>query len=611
MADIIKLLPDSVANQIAAGEVIQRPASVIKELVENAIDAGAQNITVILRDAGRTLIQIIDDGKGMSFTDARMAFERHATSKITSADDLFNIRTKGFRGEALASIAAVAQVELKTKRTEDELGTRLEISGSNVVKHELTGCSNGSSFSIKSLFYNVPARRKFLKTNPVEFRHIVNEFHRIALVAPEVSFKLIHNNDDIFDLTAGNYRQRIALLFGKALNARLVTVEADTSLVRISGFVGKPEAARKKSGEQFFFVNNRYMRHPYFHKAIMEAYGNILQTDAMPAYFIYLEVDPDTIDVNIHPTKTEIKFENEQAIWPILMAAVRESLGKFNLVPAIDFDQEGAIDIPVLTKDTEIRMPTIAIDPTFNPFRTTQKPASAPQPRPSKSIPSDWDTLYKDFTGTSAPKPEPEPPVSTGLFDEADTRVEGSENFYQFKGRYIVTSVKSGMMFIDQHRAHTRVLYEKFLANIEHRKVASQKLLFPETIELSTDRVTVLEDIRETVSFLGFDIERFGTTTFSINGVPPDTGGFSPVQLLHQLVDVAATGGKNIKDNKAELLAMASAQATAIRYGKKLTNDEMQFLVDSLFACSMPNYAPDGKAVLHILSENEIERLFR
>ncbi len=611
MADIIKLLPDSVANQIAAGEVIQRPASVIKELVENAIDAGAQCITVILRDAGRTLIQIIDDGKGMSFTDARMAFERHATSKITSADDLFNIRTKGFRGEALASIAAVAQVELKTKRAEDELGTKLEISGSNVTKHELTGCSNGSAFSIKSLFYNVPARRKFLKSNTVEFRHIVNEFHRIALVAPEVSFKLIHNDDDVFDLTAGNYRQRIAFLFGKALNARLVSVDADTSLVRISGFVGKPEAARKKSGEQFFFVNNRYMRHPYFHKAVMEAYGNILQADTMPSYFIYLQVDTDTIDVNIHPTKTEIKFENEQAIWPILMAAVRESLGKFNLAPAIDFDQEGAIDIPVLTKNTEIRMPTIEVDPSFNPFRSTQKPTAATPPRPSKSIPSDWDTLYKDFTGTPIPEPEPEPQTTAGLFAESDTGIEGSDNFYQFKGRYIVTSVKSGMMFIDQHRAHTRVLYEKFLANIEHRKMASQKLLFPETIELSTDRVAVLEDIRETVSFLGFDIERFGPATFSINGVPPDTGSTGPVQLLQQLVDAAATGGKSIKTNKAELLATISAQSTAIRYGKKLSNEEMQFLVDSLFACTMPNYAPDGKPVLHILSDNEIERLFR
>lgn len=623
MADIIKLLPDSVANQIAAGEVIQRPASVVKELVENALDADATSIKVIIKDAGRTLIQVIDDGKGMSETDARMAFERHATSKIVNASDLFNIHTKGFRGEAMASIAAIAHVVLKTKPHDAELGTHLEINGSEVQKQEPCSCPPGSNLSVKNLFFNVPARRKFLKTNSTEFRHIINEFQRIALVAPNVSFQLYHNDEEVLDLQAGNMRQRIIGVFGKTLNPKLISIEVETSVVKISGFIGKPEFARKKFGEQFFFANNRYMRHPYFHKAVMDGYGNILQHETVPSYFLYLDVDPGSVDVNIHPTKTEIKFENEQAIWPILMATVRESLGKFNVVPSIDFDQEGAIDIPVLNQHTEIKIPVIETNPDYNPFKSTMpKAAGTGFSAPKNTIPNDWEKLYTSFeedTSTdddegdfSAPKDVDSAfGSSEKLFNDAEQQSQNDDNFHQYKNKYIITSVKSGLMLIDQHRAHSRILFEKYLKNIELNRVASQKLLFPDTIELNAEDVVILEEIKEVIKCLGFDVERFGKNTFAINGVPYEMGNLNAVALLEQFIETASEQGRQVKTDLSEALAKTCAKTAAIQYGKKLSGAEMQNLVDSLFACDIPNYSPYGKSVLTIIQDNELERLLK
>ncbi|MFB6319235.1 DNA mismatch repair endonuclease MutL [Saccharicrinis sp. FJH54] len=620
MTDIIKLLPDSVANQIAAGEVIQRPASVVKELVENAIDADSTEIKVIIKDAGKTLIQVIDDGKGMSDTDARMSFERHATSKITDATDLFNIHTKGFRGEALASIAAIAHVEMKSRHSGSEIGTYLEIKGSKVEQQEPVSCPQGTNINVKNLFFNVPARRKFLKSASTEFRHILNEFQRIALVAPEVTFKLYHNDEEILDLPSGSMRQRIVGVFGKSLNPKLVALEVETSIVKITGFIGKPEFARKKFGEQFFFANNRYMRHPYFHKAVMDGYGNILQAETIPSYFLYLDVDPASVDVNIHPTKTEIKFENEQAIWPILMAAVREALGKFNVVPSIDFDQEGAIDIPVLHKDTEIKMPVVHTNPDYNPFKTSGGggTSSGSYERPSMHIPTDWDKLYAGFEGESETEEEtdndfgsavePEIKKADRLFDEEVETVQSGQSFFQYKNRYIITSVKSGLMLIDQHRAHSRILFEKYLKNIENHKVISQKLLFPETIEISAEDGIILEEIKDVLACLGFDVERFGKNTFAINGVPYDTGNINAVALLEQLIETASEQGRSVKTDMSEALARICAGTAAIQYGKKLSESEMQDMVDSLFACSMPNYSPDGKPILTILEDSELER---
>ncbi|MFC0878403.1 DNA mismatch repair endonuclease MutL [Saccharicrinis sp. FJH2] len=619
MTDIIKLLPDSVANQIAAGEVIQRPASVVKELVENAIDADATQITVIIKDAGKTLIQVIDNGKGMSDTDARMSFERHATSKITDATDLFNIHTKGFRGEALASVAAIAHVEMKTRQVGAELGSVLDINGSKVERQEPVSCPQGTNISVKNLFFNVPARRKFLKSASTEFRHILNEFQRIALVAPDTTFKLYHNDEEILDLPSGSIRQRIVGVFGKPLNPKLVSLEVETSIVKISGFIGKPEFARKKFGEQFFFANNRYMRHPYFHKAVMDGYGNILQPETIPSYFLYLDVDPASVDVNIHPTKTEIKFENEQAIWPILMAAVREALGKFNVVPSIDFDQEGAIDIPVLHKDTEIKIPVVHTNPEYNPFRSTgTKTSSGSFETPSKHIPTDWEKLYADFEDETESEKnedkdfgstvEPEIKQAEKLFDEEEHTVRTEQSFFQYKNKYIITSVKSGLMLIDQHRAHSRILFEKYLKNIEDNRVISQKLLFPETIEISAGDGVILEEIKDVLACLGFDVERFGKNTFAINGVPYETGNVNAVALLEQLIETASEQGRSVKADLSQSLARICAGAAAIQYGKKLSESEMQDMVDSLFACSMPNYSPDGKLILTILEDTELER---
>lgn len=626
MSDIIRLLPDSVANQIAAGEVIQRPASVIKELVENAIDAGAQHIDVLVTDAGKSSIQVIDDGKGMSETDARLSFERHATSKIREAADLFALRTMGFRGEALASIAAVAQVELRTCVEGEELGTKLVIAGSKVESQEAISCPKGSNFCVKNLFFNVPARRKFLKSNQTELSNILTEFERIALVNPNVSFTLYHNDAELFNLPAIQLRQRIMGVFGKKINQDLLSLDVDTTMVRISGFVARPESARKKGVRQYFFVNGRYMRHPYFHKAIMDAYEHLIPVGEQVSYFIYFDVDPGNIDVNIHPTKTEIKFENEQAIWQILAAAVKETLGKFNAVPSIDFDTEGMPDIPAFESSpyAGIQPPKTTYNPDYNPFNTSAVPPSSYSSKPSR----DWEQLYEGLEHHSSAQhiqksyPDDgdyftavsmEQPVTPTLYDHSEEAAMGekSSQHYQFKGRFILTSVKSGLMIIDQQRAHIRILYDQYLEQITRRQGASQGMLFPDIVQFPVSEVPVLQEIMEDLSYLGFELTDLGGGSYAINGIPSGIEGLNPVELIQSMVHTAMEKGGKVKEEVQSNLALTLAKAAAIVPGQVLTNEEMNGLVDGLFAVATPNYTPDGKTVLSVLQEDELEKLFK
>ena len=626
MSDIIRLLPDSVANQIAAGEVIQRPASVIKELVENAIDAGAQHIDVLVTDAGKSSIQVVDDGKGMSETDARLSFERHATSKIREAADLFALRTMGFRGEALASIAAVAQVELRTCVEGEELGTKLVIAGSKVESQEAISCPKGSNFCVKNLFFNVPARRKFLKSNQTELSNILTEFERIALVNPNVSFTLYHNDAELFNLPAIQLRQRIMGVFGKKINQDLLSLDVDTTMVRISGFVARPESARKKGARQYFFVNGRYMRHPYFHKAIMDAYEHLIPVGEQVSYFIYFDVDPGNIDVNIHPTKTEIKFENEQAIWQILAAAVKETLGKFNAVPSIDFDTEGMPDIPAFESSpyAGIQPPKTTYNPDYNPFNTSAVPPSSYSSKPSR----DWEQLYEGLEHHSSAQhiqksyPDDgdyftaasmEQPVTPTLYDHSEEAAMGekSSQHYQFKGRFILTSVKSGLMIIDQQRAHIRILYDQYLEQITRRQGASQGMLFPDIVQFPVSEVPVLQEIMEDLSYLGFELTDLGGGSYAINGIPSGISGLNPVELIQRMVHTAMEKGGKVKEEVQSNLALTLAKAAAIVPGQVLTNEEMNGLVDGLFAVATPNYTPDGKTVLSVLQEDELEKLFK
>lgn len=620
MSDIIHLLPDSVANQIAAGEVIQRPASVIKELVENAIDADAREIHVLVTDAGKTCIQVLDDGKGMSETDARLSFERHATSKIREATDLFALRTMGFRGEALASIAAVAEVELKTRPANEELGTRLVIAGSRVESQEAVSCPKGSNFSVKNLFFNVPARRKFLKANSTELSNILIEFERIALVHPEVAFYLYSNDTELFNLPVTPLRQRIMAVFGKKLNQQLLPVEVNTTLVKVSGFVAKPETARKKGAHQYFFVNGRYMRHPYFHKALMDAYEQLIPIGEQVSYFIYFEVDPAHIDVNIHPTKTEIKFENEQGIWQIVSAAVKETLGRFNAVPTIDFDTEDMPDIPAFEQNRPIEPPKVRYNADFNPFK-----ASSPSHggggnyfRPKV----EWEGLYSgvDKSG-KLDEPIKEgfplegsrviPGTSPEPTDEGrGAYVEKGAYHLQFKGRFILTSVKSGLMLIDQHRAHIRVLFDRYISQIRQKQGVSQGVLFPEIIRLPASEVAVLESLLDDLAAVGFDLSSLGGGSYAINGIPSGIEGLNPVDLIRNMVRTAMENGNDVKEEIQTILSLTLARAAAIAYGQVLNNDEMSNLVDNLFACLSPNYAPDGRIVLATIKEEDIEKLF-
>ena len=509
MTDIIRLLPDSVANQIAAGEVIQRPASAVKELVENALDAGASEIVVHIKDAGKTLVQVTDNGCGMSATDARMAFERHATSKISSAHDLFAIRTMGFRGEALASVAAIADVEMRTKRFEDETGTYLHILASRVETQEPAACNNGSTIQVKNLFLNVPARRKFLKTDATELKLILSEIQRMAIPNPEIAFHVYHNNTSLYELHAAPLRKRIAGLFGKSINQALVPIESTTSILSISGYVGLPKFAKRTMGEQFFFVNRRYMRHSWFHKAVMQAYEKLLPSDALPSYFIFMEVNPAHIDINVHPTKTEIKFENDNAIWQILNAAVRESLGKHNLVPSIDFDQGGSVDFPLPPKPGQsFATPLIEINPDYNPFREPgrQSPFSLPShPAGSRSSLRNWEDLYSGMESVRHHFNQEPAPAQQPIFSDPSLGFSGKK-ILQLKQKYLILPVKSGMMVIDQKRAQERILFEKFMEVMKSEKIATQQILFPYTFELNPVDAGLFMEILPDVAALGFDI---------------------------------------------------------------------------------------------------------
>ncbi|WP_321333562.1 DNA mismatch repair endonuclease MutL [uncultured Bacteroides sp.] len=621
MSDIIHLLPDSVANQIAAGEVIQRPASVVKELVENSIDAKAQHIHVLVTDAGKTSIQVIDDGDGMSETDARLSFERHATSKIREASDLFSLRTMGFRGEALASIAAVAQVELNTCSKVGDLGTRIVVAGSKVEGQEVVSCSKGCNFSVKNLFYNIPARRKFLKANSTELSNILAEFERIALVHPDVAFSLYSNDSELFNLPVSSLRQRILSVFGKKLNQQLLTVEAETTMVKVSGFVAHPETARKKGAHQYFFVNGRYMRHPYFHKAVADAYEHLIPHGEQVSYFLYFEVDPTSIDVNIHPTKTEIKFENEQAIWQILAATVKESLGKFNAVPSIDFDMEGMPDIPVLEQNRQIEAPKVHYNSEFNPFKSSGGGYS----RPSVN----WEDLYGGLEKASRVndaeiKPESALEGFSGL-DAVSQKVnssalplyaneviiEKSAQHIQFKGRFVLTSVKSGLMIIDQHRAHIRVLFDRYISQISQRQGVSQGVLFPEILQLPASEVAILRGIIDDLSAVGFDLSDLGGGSYAVNGIPSGIEGIDPVELVHSMLHTALEKGSDVKEEVQSILALTLARAAAIVYGQALGDEEIGNLIDNLFACHTPNFTPDGHTILATIKEEDIEKLFK
>ena len=634
MSDIISLLPDSVANQIAAGEVIQRPASVVKELVENAVDAGAKTIRVIIVDAGRTSIQVIDDGKGMSETDARLAFERHATSKIRQADDLFALHTMGFRGEALASIAAVAQVELLTRMAEDEIGTRLQIAASKVVAQEPAAAPLGSSFKVDNLFYNVPARRKFLKSNTTELSNILQTFERIVLVYPDIHFILHHNGAELQNLKPASLRQRIADVYGRQYTQELLPVEVQTSLCNITGFVGKPETARKKAGHDFFFVNGRYMRHPYFHKAVVSAYDRMIPEGMQVPYFLYIEVAPAAIDVNIHPTKTEIKFENEQAIWQVLTATVRDALGRFCDVPSIDFDVQGKPDIPVFDPaHDQITAPKVSYDPDYNPFRSTSSKGGhlAPSyPCTSVSPNPDWEQLYDIVS--SGPSTPSEKDQSLFPADEGDLsplaphpsplNTDLSPLHYQYKGCYIMTAVKSGLMIIDQHRADVRIRYERYLQQLENHTVATQQLLFPESVRFSPAESVVLQKMLPSLTAMGFDLSDLGGNSFAVNGIPAGLEGVDPVTLIRQIVadseddslsDDSATVKSTVSSQLSTVnskVALSLAQCVATPYGQVLSNDEMEQIINELFACSNVNYTPNGKSVLTILPQTDIERLF-
>ena len=611
MSDIIQLLPDSVANQIAAGEVIQRPASVIKELVENSVDAGAKNIDVAVVDAGRTSIQVIDDGKGMSETDARLAFERHATSKIRQAEDLFNLHTNGFRGEALASIAAVAQVVLKSRQEGEEVGTQLSISGSRFEGQEACSSSVGSVFSVNNLFYNVPARRKFLKSNSTELNNILSAFERIVLVNPQIAFTLHSNNTELFNLKAGNLRQRIIDVFGKRINQDLLPVNVETTMCKISGFVGKPESARKKGAHQFFFVNGRYMKHPYFNKAVMTAYDRLVPQGEQVPYFLYFDVNPNDIDVNIHPTKTEIKFENEQAIWQILMAAVKESIGMFNDVPSIDFDTEDKPDIPVYNPDvvSSASAPKISLNPHYNPFKSSP---SSGKPTAVKPVDEQWEQLYEGLNNQDSVEREAdifESESETEINTSQSILAEKSPAHYQYKGKYVMTAVKSGLMIIDQHRAHVRVLYERYLEQIQQQTSHSQKVLFPEVLQFPVSDEVILEKLLPEMSKMGFELDNLGGGSYAVNAIPTGLDGVNPLHLVQDMVFSAKEKGVKALDEVHQSLALTLARNAAIPQGQVLSNEEMETLVNDLFACSNVNYTPDGKNVLCILKQQEIEHL--
>ena len=622
MSDVIKLLPDSVANQIAAGEVIQRPASVIKELVENAIDARADNIQIILKDAGRTLIHIIDNGVGMTDTDARLAFERHSTSKIRCADDLFALTTMGFRGEALASIAAISQVELRTRTHDAQLGTKLIINGSVCESQEPDMCPPGSNFMVKNIFYNVPARRKFLKSNEVELNNIVREFEKLAMVNHDVEFTMMNNGHLMYKLQPGTFLQRVTALMGKAFETQLIPVNVDTTLVRINGYVAKPSFARKRNYKQFLFVNERFMKHPYFHRAILSCYDQLIPQDEQPNYFLRFTVDPETIDVNIHPTKTEIKFENEQPIWQILAAGVKEAVGRFGDVPSIDFDAEDAPEIPAFSQHPTVKHPEIEVDPRYNPFK--QPGGSTPFHRTAMA--SNWEELYKNFEkrkqqGMDSVSDEdlqslvtPTDAQDGATTPQSQSLPLGNEDmqatFLQFKGRYIVTTMQSGLMVVDQHRAHLRILFDRYIQQLSENSIASQAVLFPEVLHLSPGQSAMLVSLLPELEKIGFGLSQLSGDDWAVNHVPSGIEGVNASDVVMQVIESVEQGGATVRRRIMEHIALRVAESAAIALGRRLTQDEMNKIVSDLLRTSNPNYTPDGNTIISVIPTEQIFRLF-
>ena len=616
MSDVIKLLPDSVANQIAAGEVIQRPASVIKELVENAIDAQATHVQIILKDAGRTLIQIIDDGVGMSETDARLAFERHSTSKIRTADDLFTLHTMGFRGEALASIAAISQVELRTRRHDAQLGTRLVINASQCESQEPDMCPVGSNFMIRNIFFNVPARRKFLKSNQVELSNIVKEFEKLALVNNDVEFTLIHNGNVMYKLMKGTFRQRIAALMGNSIDQQLLPINIDTSLIKVQGYVGKPENARKRNALQFMFVNERYMRHPYFHKAVMSAYEQLIPEGEQPNYFLRFTVDPQSIDVNIHPTKTEIKFEDEMPIWQILAAGVKETLGRFNEVPAIDFDNQDAPAIPAYENHVEVHRPDIEVDPSYNPFKATSSAGTPRRHAAENQAMSNWDELFANFERKKREGLEQthdQHPDDAGIEASQETILpigEMQSLYMQLKGRYILSPAKSGLMVIDQHRAHVRILFDRYIGRIHTGNMSSQTILFPEVLHLSAAQSVALQELLPEMEKMGFALSSLGGNDWAVNAIPAGLDGVDATAMVGEILESVDNGGMPVKKRILDHLALTVARSAAIPVGRTLMQEEMDILVADLLRLPEPNYTPDGKTIITVIPMDQINKMF-
>lgn len=603
MADKIKLLPDSVANQIAAGEVIQRPASVVKELLENALDAGASQINLIVKDAGRTLIQITDNGSGMSATDARMCFEKHATSKINQPEDLFKLATFGFRGEALASIAAVAHIELKTKTKDDELGTHIQIEGSKFKSQETCSTPNGTSFSIKNLFFNVPARRNFLKSNAAELRHIIEEFQRVVMVNPEVSFSFYSNGEVLYQLKSAPLKLRIAQTIGqKNLEEKLVPISEETENLKVSGFIGKPEFARKKRGEQYFFANGRFIKHPYFNHAVETAYSELIPDGSYPTYFIFMEVPPEDIDVNIHPTKIEVNFVDKQLIYAILTSSVKKALGQFSLTPSLDFEKEASMDFN-FPKDRPVKPPTITINPDYNPFET-EKPQKTER---EISNEQNWDKLYDFETSKSSSQPAYDSALS--FQPEENSQKEQAKTFLQVANSYVISGIKSGLVLVNQQLAHERILYEKFLEQFDQRQISTQQLLFPVNVNLSVDELSSIKEIEEELKGFGFDFEYFGQTGIVINGCPVDVNESKISSIIEDILKNLDSGTRLDQELKTTF-ARTMARQLSIKKGQKLENQEMEQLMDALFSCQLPYVSVDGEPTIKTLSLEEVENLF-
>lgn len=609
MSNIIKLLPDSVANQIAAGEVIQRPASAVKELLENAIDAGATDISLMIKDAGKTLIQVIDNGSGMSAIDARMSFERHATSKINKADDLFAIRTMGFRGEALASIAAIAQIEVKTRLLEDELGTCLKIEGSKLVSQEVCQCSAGSNILVKNLFFNVPARRNFLKSNTAETRHIIEEFIRVSAINPGISFSFTHNDKVVFKLISGSFKSRIVGLFGNAYNERLLNVEQKTDQLTITGFIGKPEFARKTRGEQYFFVNNRFIKHPYLNHAVSNAFTELIPSDSFPSYFLNIDIDPKEIDINIHPTKTEVNFKDARYVYAVIHAAVKQSIGKHSLTPTIDFDVDPSIESAFQQlPDKAIQQPGVNIDPDYNPFKNKSEGNSTTYNPPPETGDKNWQKIFEGHKDNTSISNKINPPQTNELQDESEKNIS---QFFQLHNKYILCNVRSGLMVIDQKKAHERILYENYLKQLTGASQPSQKQLFPHNIHLSPGDAEIVRSLNTALESLGFLIENMGNNGFVINGIPSGMNESDIETVLERMVENHKLEAKSLDFDKNANLARSMAANTSLKEGAKLSEEEIEDIFNRLFTCDVPEISPDGKSIVNIIAISELENLMK